>query len=419
MDWRIAGNLRLHGPLNLDALRRAIQELVNRHDALRTTINHAQPSQTVHSQLSIPVTLVDLTDSAGKLPDSALTEWLAEEIARPFDLWNGPLMRVHLLKLEAESHLLSLAIHHIITDGWSTGIILEELAALYAAECQGNVAKLPTPHQYHEFVQWQALGSEAMSNHERYWLAQFRDGFPIAELPTDYVRPSQKSYRGDRYDTRLDAEFYSQVKAAARRQRATLFMTLLSAHGLLLHHLTGQAELVIGTPTAGRSFAHSERMVGYCTHFLPMRSRLTSNMTIATYLAALKKTVLAAYKHQDYPFARLLKQLKERYASNSFPALTTIFNLDQAVHFPDLFELRTEVVPSPVNFALVDYRLDVVEVGGELWLNYEYSTDLFDEGTIARWHEGFHYVLEQLLANPEQSALALRMPAETREGKSV
>jgi hypothetical protein len=346
---------------------------------------------------------IDLTHLTGQARDAAVTEWLLQETCTPFDWSSGPLMRVHLLKLEEQLHLLAISVHHIISDGWSIDIILSELTALYAAECQGLMSQLETPPQFREFIEWQ-LKSQNKAQ-EAYWLEQFRAGLPVANLPTDRERSNGLNHRGARYSARFDADFCRQIKQAARTHKSTLFMTLLSGYGLLLHHLTGQEELVIGTPTAGRaSFEEREGLVGYCPHFLPIRSRLVGNPTVSEYLMTLKKTILGAYKHQDYPFARLLSKLN---GQKEYPVITTVFNLDRSASAPDFLGLQTEFLPAPANFALVDFRLDIIEIDGQLWLDYDYRTDLFEANTISCWHDYFKTLLKEIMANPEASVADL------------
>ena len=427
LDWRNSVNILLRGPFHKDAMQRAVQQVVNRHEALRTTISRTEPVQITRRDPTASSALerIDLTHLTGQAQEEAVTEWLSQETKTPFDLFEGPLMRTHLLKLKEELHLLAIGVHHIISDGWSIDIILSELTALYAAACgcQGIKSQLEVPHQYREFISWQTEQSQMRAAQETYWLDQFRAGLPVAHLPTDYPRSNDVSHRGDRYSARFDAKFTRQIKQLGRAHKSTLFMTLLSGYGLLLHRLTGQDELVIGTPTAGRaSFEHRETVVGYCPHFLPIRSRLVGNPTIAEYLMTLKKTILAAYKHQDYPFARLLNKLKEQKEPcpealriAPYPVITTLFNLDRSIPAPDLYELQTEFYPAPANFALVDFRLDVIEINGELWLDYDYRTELFEVSTIERWHNYFQTLLEEIIANPQQHVLDFRFSRSVLE----
>ncbi len=404
-EWTIPVNLMLRGSLNQDALRHTIQTIVNRHEALRTIFHPSGTFQIVLPTLDIPLEAVDLSHLQGQARDAAVTAWFNQAGAIPFNLVTGPLLRAVLLKLAEDHYLLVLNMHHIVTDGWSVGVILDELSQLYTATCTGTIAPLDPPHQYRECIHWQAGQSQhqALAADEAYWLEQFRDGFPMAELPLDYPRPAQPSRRGARYAVQLDADVTRQLKQASRIQGCTVFMTLLAAYGLCLHHLTGQDDLVIATPTAARSFEHAEKLVGYCTHLLPMRSRWQDGETVVSYLAALKKTVLAAYQHQTYPFAQLFGKLQAEHTLGAYPGVTTIFNLDGSLPTPALSGLAVAHYPAPIHFALVDLRLDAMEVEDQIWLTYDYCTDLFDAATIEDWHEQFRDHLQTIISDSRAS----------------
>lgn len=402
-DWQIGVSFRLQGPLNQSALDRAVQSLCARHEALRTTVSWDEPVQTIHASLPIPIEFSDWTAEYARSADESVTQWLAKAAATPFEL-AGPLLRVHVVKLAANRHLLALAMHHLVTDGWSTGILLEELAALYSAECAGTMAQLHAPCPYRQFLDGlsRERDTTAMAAHEGYWLSQFPQGIVRAQLPTTRPHMQEIRHAGARHSCRLSPELFQQAKALSRAQGTTLFMTLLSAFGLLLHRLSGQDELVIGTPTAGRSQAQRETLVGYCTHLLPILSRHTEGTAISAYLSAIKQTVLSAFAHQAYPYARLLDALRRKGHGAEFPGLTTIFNMDRAAILPKLTELQVEVVPSPTSFSLVDFRLDCIQVGDELCLDYEYRTDLFDPETISRWHESYVSLLQTMVLETQR-----------------
>lgn len=402
-DWQIIVNFRLQGPLNGKALERAVQTLVERHEALRTIVDLHQPLQIVHARLPFTIERSDLSGEHGRAMDDVVAEWLAQAAATPLPL-DRPLLRVHLVKLGESSHLVSLAAHHIITDGWSTGILLEELTALYSAECVGLSVQLKPARPYREFLDWQSQErhSATMAAHEAYWLEQFKSGIERATLPTSRRHRPETQYCGTRFASRLSPELFSQTKALSRAQGTTLFMTLLSAFGLLLHRLTGQSELVIGTPTAGRSMEQRDALVGYCTHLLPIRSQLPDGAAVSEYLSAMKQTVLAAFAHQAYPYSRLIQALSQKGHATPFPGVTTIFNMDRAAILPTLPGLQVEILPSPTSFSLVDFRLDCIEVGDTLCLDYEYSTDLFDQETIATWHATYVALLQSMVSAPTQ-----------------
>lgn len=422
LAYHVPLNLMLRGPLRLDALRQTVQTLVDRHEALRTTIDGAGQLQLIAPFLTLAVPLVDLSQEAA--PETAVARWFAEQNQRPFELVKGPLVRAHVLKLQAERHLLTISVHHIVGDGWSMSVMAGELAALYSAACRGVRAELPAPALYRDFVERQLAQreSEPLAAQERYWLEQLKDAPPPVHLPSDRPRPPTASYKAGRQSLRLDAELTQKLRSFARAQGCTLYMALLSGFTLLLHRLTGQEELLLGSPTSGRQHEGSEGVVGYCTHFHPLRSRLAPNQTCAEYLAALKHTVLAAFGHADYPYARLLNRLREqgmleRKVDNAAGFITTVFSFDPPVALPAMHGLTVELFSQPIGYSPYDLVANVVDVEGQLVWDVDYSCELFDATTIERWLGHLQTLLRHLVDDPGAPAesLALLSAAERQE----
>src|SRR6185312_10120212 len=216
----------------------------------------------------------------------------------PFDLESAPLVRVHLLRLGEQRHVLALAAHHIVVDGWSVGVLLTEIGELYAAACRGGETPPRPECQFSDFYRWQEAqrGTAELAAQESYWLAKVEGQTPVLDLPTDRPRPSLRTYGGHRETLRLDANLAGSLRALSREQGSTLFMTLLSAYALLLHRLSSQDELVVGVPVAGRGLEGSERLVGYCAHVLPVRSRLAGQPAWTDFLGTLKSEILSDYE---------------------------------------------------------------------------------------------------------------------------
>ncbi|GAA3055648.1 hypothetical protein GCM10010448_43850 [Streptomyces glomeratus] len=403
-SWTVPEDIRLHGPLDLPALRRAMAALTNRHEALRTVFPDGGASGTaeVRPAADIPVEVVDLSGTPAGRRDAAVGEWWREAMGQPFSLTEGPLLRVAVLRLADDLHELTLLAHHIVSDGWSVSVLTEELAALYTAERRGTPATLGRPLQHRDVVEWQQRRRPELGEQQAYWLELFRDGFPDTLLPTDRARDGDAgSHHGARFTTTLDPELLTAVKKVGRAHKASLFMTLLTAYNLLVHELTGQDDIVVGTPQAGRTLKGSESAVGYCAHFLPVRSRLAADATLADHLRATRTAVLAAFEHQEVPFARLREALGADPATYPLP-LRTVFNLDRATPCPDFGGLRAEFRPVPTRFALTDFRLDGLEHDGGLRLDFDYRTDLFDDVTVRAWAARFRALLEALAAHPER-----------------
>ncbi|MEH2381696.1 MAG: amino acid adenylation domain-containing protein [Nostoc sp.] len=425
LAYKISIGLQLKGSLNLEAMNRAVQQVVDRHDALRTKIDTQGNFQQILPSLRIDISLIDLSN-AGDAPkeshpegdrDFQVTQWFQQENLKPFDLATAPLFRAQILKLKEQLHLLVLTAHHIITDGWSMGIILEEIAQLYSTECQGVVCQLSSLQQFREYVNWQEeqRQTEKMAVHESYWLEKFASSIPILDLPTDWTRPLIKTYKGSRQTMRIDASLGREIKRVSTEKGCTLFMTLLSVYTALLHRLTGQDDIVVGIPSAGRSLKGSEGLVGYCAHILPIRSCSVGCSTFSEYLITLRNVLLEAYEHQDYAFAWLLKQLKLGRDASHSPLIATIFNLERPVTVPKMFGMETEIFAPPISFTGFDISFNVIEISDELILNCEYNTDLFDADTISRILGYFQTLVEGIITHPEQRLFELPLLSEAEQ----
>ncbi|MEA5506597.1 amino acid adenylation domain-containing protein [Halotia wernerae UHCC 0503] len=404
LAYNVSATAELKGEFYLEAMRQAMQALVNRHEALRTSISSEGDFQYILPNLEVEIPLINFSYLSEEQRQSQLDKWFKKESLAAFDLSKTPLFRFHILKLTEKHHLLIFTAHHIIVDGWSMGVILQELAALYSAECQNFDTRLKPAMQLREYLKGQEQQSQTseMQAHESYWLAKFKAATPLLDLPIDRPRPPIKTYTGSRKTIQLDANLFRQVKNFSRENSCTLFMTLLSVYTTLLHRLTGQADIVVGVPAAGR-LKGSEGLVGYCSYLLPIRSYIDSNSTFCQHLQTTKTELLNAYEHQDYPFARLLEKLKISRNESLSPLVTAIFNLNRPLAVPKMFGVETSLLPQPVSFVDHDICLNVGEIDGELIIDCDYNTDLFDDSTINHILELFQTLLEKSVTNPEQS----------------
>ncbi|GET41347.1 amino acid adenylation domain-containing protein [Microseira wollei NIES-4236] len=402
--YNVSIGLELRGSFQLAAMRKAVQTVVNRHEALRTIISNQNDFQEILPSLTADVALVDFSNQGNRERELKVADWLKKESQEPFDLSNGPLFRFSILKLEEKIHLLVLTIHHIVVDGWSMGVILQELGALYSAECQGVVCQLEPPMQFKTYIEWQEKQSQTdeMAAHESYWLEQFAQSIPVLDLPTDRPRPRLKTYKGSRQTRRLDASLTRAVKRFSTENGCTLLMTLLSVYTTLLHRLTGHPDIIVGMPTAGRSLEGSEKLVGYCANKLPVRSDIVGSESFLEYLKTLKNRLLEIYEHQDYPGSRLIDKLNVARDASRSPLVTATFNWDRPIAVPKMFELATDLFPKPISCTPFDISLNVMEADGELLLDCDYNTDLCDAATIERWLLHFQTLLEGVVANPQQ-----------------
>ncbi|MGH7828765.1 MAG: condensation domain-containing protein, partial [Candidatus Binatia bacterium] len=302
--YNIPSALRLKGALNVPALERSLSEIVRRHEALRTTfaVIDGEPFQVIAPALPVSLPIVDLTDRPGSEREKEAQTIAAEHAQKPFDLSQGPLLRVFLLHLGEDDHILLLTMHHIVSDGWSRGVLYRELSVLYEAYTQGKPSPLAElPIQYADFAFWQRqwLQGEVLENQLLYWKKQLEGAPALLNLPTDRPRPAVQSYRGGSRSIELSQELTQGLKALSAQEGVTLFMTLLAAFQTLLHRYTGQNDIVVGSPIANRNRAEIEGLIGFFVNTLVMRTDLSGNPTFKELLTRVRETTLEAYTHQD------------------------------------------------------------------------------------------------------------------------
>jgi amino acid adenylation domain-containing protein/non-ribosomal peptide synthase protein (TIGR01720 family) len=378
-------SLGIRGPLDTGRLERAVQAVVARHDALRAVIDSSGEMQRILPRVETPVTLVDLTDAQ-------MRAWFEEKNGAPMDLTRGPLFVVHLLRLADDEHVLVLTAHHIISDGWSMTNIVEEIVSRYAGEERGG----DPPMQIGDYVRWQQelLASPAAATQERYWTAVLESPIPPLEGLGDRHRPAVKSYRSRRATVQLGPAETERLRAFCREQRCTPLMLLYAAYATLVRRWSGESDLLIGLPAAGRP-PQAEGLVGYCTHVLPVRSAVDGETPFVEFLARTRSLLGEAYKNQDLPFAGLVEQ-RRGVAS----ALSLTFNLDRPVPVPRLPGLELRLFPHPIDFAPFELMVNVIDAGDALVVDCDYHVDRFDDATIESFLRAYHALLDEIVSAP-------------------
>ncbi|WP_277961739.1 non-ribosomal peptide synthetase [Pseudomonas sp. RIT-To-2] len=405
--YNIALALSLRGALDSTALQHALNTLVQRHDTLRSRFVAAgQGAQVLTGAMEEQAGLHTLDLRAQ--PDG-LTPWLREAAAAPFDLVNGPLLRASLLQLHEDYHVLALTVHHIVADGWSMGVLTEELLSLYRAFQQGTHNPLPPlAIQYGDYALWQRrwLTSERLQGQADYWQRTL-DGAPaLLMLPTDRPRPAQQDFSGASVAVHLGAELGAGLRALAQRQGVTLYTVLMSAWAALLARLSGQAEVVIGSPVAGRGRAELEAMVGLFVNTLAVRIDTAASPTGTALLAQAKARLLEAQDHQDLPFEQVVEIVRPARSLAHAPLFQTTLNwLPGQVSLPDLPGLTVALVEQTTQVAKFDLSLNLGEQGQALVGSLDYATALFDAATVQRYAGYFECLLQALVAD-EQVVLA-------------
>lgn len=419
---------RIHSHVDIPALQGAFQALIDRHPSLRTTYteNDSRPVQHVHNHLKVHF---EETDASAWSQDE-LNNRLLEEAHRPFDLERGPMLRVNLFTQSATEHILLLIGHHIAIDFWSLTILLDEIRVLYPAQKASTQAPLPPLElQYTDYIRWQT-GMLAGAEGERlwvYWQRQLAGSLPVLNLPTDRPRPPVVTYRGASHVFKLSEELTRQLKALAKTESATLYMTLLAVFQLLLYRYTEQEDILVGSPTNGRSQREFERIVGNFINPVVLRADLSGNPTFKAFLAAVRHTVQDAFKHQDYPFGLLVERLAPTHDPSRSPLFQVLFTLHKLHRFEELSEfivpshtearidfggLSAEPFALPQQEGQVDLILEMIETGGELSGVWKYNTDLFETATIARMAGHFQTLLEGVVADSDQNVSTLPLLTE-------
>jgi amino acid adenylation domain-containing protein len=419
--YNIDSAIRLRGQLNLAALERSLREICRRHGTLRTTFGTAGglPVQIVHSHSDFHLVRVDLCGQSE--PVRLAFELIRREGRLPFDLVRGPVFRGSLIALGEHDHVLALTMHHIVSDGWSMGILISELAGLYDAFSRGMPSRLaPLPLQYADYAQWQRnlLQGEVLQQQIDYWKQQLC-ATPNLELPTDYSRPTVPTFCGGRHYFEIPGSTGRELRQLARDEGATPFMVLLAAFQSLLNRYTGQDDIVVGTPIAGRDRAELEPLIGFFVNTLVLRARVARDETFRALLHRTRELTLDAFAHHDLPFERLVEELQPKRDVSRNPLCQVVFALQNTptsrLELPGLEVSYPSVSNETTRFDLV---LDVWENDAidSLQACLEYSSDLFTDQTIQEMGEHFVRLLEAIAAGPDQliGRLALLSLAERR-----
>jgi amino acid adenylation domain-containing protein len=396
--------MRLTGQLNRDALEKAINEVIRRHEVLRTTFATAggEPVQVINEAVQLTLTVEDISAEG----EDRAVELAAEESAKPFDLSRGPLLRMRLLKLGPRYYVVLFTVHHIISDGWSMGVLVREVAALYAAFVEGKPSPLPElPLQYADFAAWQQewLRGSVLKDHLDHWKKQISGAPTVLDLPADKLRPAIQKFRGAGEVFSVPKDVTDQLLALSRQEGATLFMTLLAAFNVLLYRYTGQQDILLGTPIANRNRAEIEGLIGFFVNTLVLRAQMESDESFLSLLRQIRATTLDAYAHQDLPLERLVQELQpERDMSRSplFQVMLVLQNAPkQAFELPGLTLSAFETKSRTAKF---DLMLTLAEGPDGLAGELEYDTDLFDATTIRRMLGHFQTLLHSIVAHPDQ-----------------
>ncbi|HYO51820.1 condensation domain-containing protein, partial [Archangium sp.] len=409
--------LHVEGPLDAPVLERSLNELVRRHESLRTTFQQgAEPCQVISPARTLQLGRKDLRHLPATAREAEVVKLAAEESLQLFDLAQGPLLRATLLWVRERESGLLLTVHHIVFDGWSAVVLFKELSVIYEAFTTGRLSPLPEcPLQYSDYVAWQRewLTGKALDSQLAYWKQQLAGVPEVLELPTDHVRPAKRAYRGSSYAFVLPGELSESLRTLARQEGVTRFMVLLAAFQVLLHRYTGQEDFCVGAPCAGRNRADLEGLIGYFVNILVLRARLSGASSFRGLLAQVRSVAMEAYAHQDVPFERLVRELQPHRDEGRSPLVQVLIAAEQDVEpllkLPGLKLRMLELESRTAKFDLVLYVTEKTQ-GDSLVL--EYDAELFERETVARMAGHFQKLLEEVVARPEQRVMEAQLLTE-------
>ena len=400
------------------ALARSLREIVDRHEALRTTfaLHEGKPVQVIAPTPPELLTLVDLTELPEGKREAYAQQLAREQTQHPFDLTRNPLIRVLLLRLSSEQHILILSIHHSVCDGWSLGLLLGELSTLYPIYRAGQPSSLPAlPLQYADYTLWQSdiLQDARLQRQLIYWRRHL-EGAPVAlNLPTDHPHPAVQSYRGDACFFDLSRSLSQEIQALSKRHATTLFMTLLAALQVLLFRYSGQTDIVIGTPVAGRSRRELEGLIGLFINTLALRTDLSGNPSFSALLERVREVCLQAYTHQDAPFEKVVEAVQSERSLSHHPLFQVMFQLQNAPTGALALEgLLSRSLPLERSGTKFDLTVEFTETPNGLHGVIEYNTDLFERATIERLIQHYQHLLEGIIRDANQRISSLPLLGE-------
>ena len=414
--------VRLKGALNVPALQQTFTEIIRRHESLRTnfvTVD-GQPMQNIDVARPAHLPVLDLSDLEVAERDAEARRLTAAEMVKPFDLTCDQLLRTTLLRLADDEHIALLTMHHIVSDGWSMGILIREVVALYKAYSAGESSPLAElPIQYADYAAWQRewLTGEVLQGQLNYWKQQLNGAPPVLEIPTDRPRPTAQSHQGAFVSLALGRQLSEQLNELCQKEGVTLFMLLLAAFQTLLSRYSGQKDIIVGTPIAGRTQVETEGLIGFFVNTLALRSDLNGNPTFREFLQRVREVVLGAYANQDIPFEKLVEELAPERSLSRNPLVQVVFSFQNTPQGTlEMPGLTLSPFGGENRTAKFDMTLGIVENPEGINAVLDYCTDLFDEATAQRMLSHFHNLLEAICADPETGVqnISLLSPEESR-----
>jgi amino acid adenylation domain-containing protein len=411
-NYNLPSALLIEGNLNVAALEQSLNEIVRRHEVLRTTFTlvEGEPAQLIRPSVPIELSFLDLSQSSEEEREAEARRLAREEAEQPFDLVRGPLFRAGLVRLSEREHVLLVTLHHIVADGWSITVLVQELGVLYAAYCSGEKSSLRELEvSYADYAVWQRewLTGERLEKELEYWREQLSGTLRVLKLPHAQVREGESQRRGAVETAWMGPELTQGLRDLGRREGATLFMTLLAAWQVLLWRLSGESDVVVGTPVAGRGRSELEPLIGFFVNTLVLRTKLEAELSFAELVVRVREVCLAGYAHQEVPFERVVEELSPERELSHNPLFQVLFALqNMPAHELALSDLKLTALEIEHPVARFDLALEVSEINDGLECRLTYDTDLFDAAAITRMAHHFVNLANSITADPQQSISA-------------
>lgn len=407
-----SNSLRFKGIVNVSALQKAVATLVERHESLRSSFSEDGKSMLIYKSLPNQFLFKDLSDLSHERKADLLKEYLAADAMHVFNLVNGPLFKATLLKLAVDEYHFTFTAHHLVIDGWSIGVVMEELGKLYTAYVQEIIPDMPPAKSFLEFSleQNKFLDSNRYREIEDFWLNQFKGKIPVVNLPADHPRPLIKTYESSRLDHELDKSLVSAIRKLGIEAGCTFVNTLLTAFEIFLYRITGQEDIIVGIPASGQADKGYYHLVGHCVNLLPLRSQPNGDLSFLEYLSLRKPAIFDAYENQQLTFGSLLKKLKISRDPSRIPLVPVVFNVDFGMEEGVYFEnLEFRMISNPKAFLNFEWFLNVNGSKESVVLEWTYSKQLFESGTMLRMMNGFDALLKSIASNPSQIIDAIQI----------
>lgn len=418
--YNLSVALRVNGLLDIAALEFSVNEILRRHEVLRTTFVsvNGRPAQVIFPSLKLPLPLIDLREMSADLRESEVQEIVAAQGRQPFDLSRGPMLRVSAMKLAEQEHAITLTMHHIISDAWSMGVLVNEVAILYDVFSTGKANPLKElPIQYADFAVWQCdwMQGEVLKEQLDFWKQALAGAAAVLELPADFPRPEAQSFQGARQSLVVSKELTDSLKELSRRTGVTLFMTLLAAFQTLLYRYTGQGDILVGTPVANRNREEIEKLIGCFANTLVLRTKLSNNPTFSELLQRVREVALGAYAHQDLPFEKLVESLRPERKLSHHPLFQVCFDFHKGtmkpMTLPGLTLVPIQIENATAKFDLV---LEMYDTENRLEGTLEYNSELFSPARISSMLGHFTDLLGEICMHPNWRLLDFPMIADER-----